>query len=345
MSKRLIGLMDLRAVEADRLMQLPLKGLQKEYPNKLSHTLNSPADLRGPKTLHPAFYGCFDWHSSVHGHWLLVNLLRHFSDLNGEREARRILSENISAENILQEVAYFNSAGNRSFERTYGWAWLLKLAEELHLWEDDLAPNLLKSLSPLVDLIVERYLEFLPKLVYPLRNGTHSNTAFGLSFAFDYAEYTGHAELKTAIVAAARNFFWKDRNGPINWEPNGYDFFSPVLQELELMRKILDRSDVLYWIEGFLPQLFDENFDWETAEVSDRSDGLLVHLDGLNFSRAWCLWNLASDFSQFEHLRKLAEKHFQYSIDKIVDGDYMGEHWLATFAVYALNSKSRRLIA
>lgn len=330
---------DLSKADAEKFMELPLKGLQKEYPNRLSQTLNSAADLRGPKELHPAFYGCFDWHSSVHGHWLLVNLLRHFEGLKRSDEAVRILNENITPENIEREVAYFNAPGNGSFERTYGWAWLLKLAEELRLWKNELAIRLTRSLRPLVDLIINRYLEFLPKLVYPLRNGTHSNTAFGLSFAFDFAEFTQNRELKSLIAERAKSFFWKDKNAPIQWEPNGYDFFSPVLQEIELMRKVLDQKDVLYWIEGFLPQLFERNFDWQTAEVSDRSDGLLVHLDGLNFSRAWCLWNLANDFGQFEHLRSLGEKHYQYSINKIVDGDYMGEHWLATFAVYAANCK------
>ncbi|WP_343846708.1 DUF2891 domain-containing protein [Bowmanella denitrificans] len=328
--------------EANRLAAMPLHCMQVEYPNKLNQVLADATYLQGPKALHPAFYGCFDWHSSVHGHWMLVNLLRHFPDLTNQQEIRQKLLENISAENIKAEVAYFFMPQNATFERTYGWAWLLKLAEELHLWDDPLARQLAQNLQPLTDLIVTKYLEFLPKLIYPIRTGEHPNTAFGLSLAYDYANTLGHPELKALISKRARDWFANDSQCPLNWEPNGFDFLSPCLQELDVMRKVLDKAAFSIWLDNFLPQLAQTHFTLEPARVSDRADGKLVHLDGLNFSRAWCLYGLVRDLGpKYAHLRSIADAHVRHSLPAIVDENYEGTHWLGSFAVYAMQESGQ----
>lgn len=324
--------------EANRLAELLLKCMQNEYPNKLNQVLESNAGLGSPKTLHPAFYGCFDWHSSVHGHWMLVRLLKTYPDLEKRDEILQKLQENLSKENILAEVEYFKTPLEKSFERTYGWAWLLKLAEELHTWDNESAHELESNLQPLTDLIVERYTEFLPKLVYPIRVGEHSNTAFGLTFAWDYANTTGLHDLKLLIESRAREFYLADSNCPLNWEPSGFDFLSPCFEEMDIMRRVLSHVEFSQWLNEFLPQLASPEFNLEPAKVSDRTDGKLVHLDGLNFSRAWCLYGLASEYNEYSHLKEIANHHISASLKNIVDGDYMGEHWLASFALYALLS-------
>jgi hypothetical protein len=239
---------NLSLVEANRLAALPLHCIQVEYPNKLNQTLDSDADLKSPEVLHPAFYGCFDWHSSVHGHWMLVSLLRQFPDLENRELIKEKLLENISKENIEAEVAYFFTPQNSSFERTYGWAWVLKLAEELHLWEDPFARKLEENLQPLTDLMVEKYLEFLPKLIYPIRVGEHTNIAFGLSLAFDYAISLNHDALQEMIRERAFDWFKDDVDCPLQWEPSGYDFLSPCLQELDIMRKVMAPGDFKVWV-------------------------------------------------------------------------------------------------
>jgi hypothetical protein len=332
---------DLRAVltieQANRLAELPLKCSQKEFPNKPGEVLTQAVDIGSPKNLHPAFYGCFDWHSAVHGHWMLIKLLKLFPKLEKVQPIRAMLAENISAEKILSEVNYFNRAGEKSFERTYGWAWLLKLAEELHNFDDPLARQLENNLQPLTDLIVERYLEFLPKLTYPIRVGEHSNTAFGLVFAWDYAHTVDHQALKQLIADRAKDFFLSDKKCPLAWEPSGFDFLSPCLEEADIMRRILPTREYAVWLKQFLPQLADKKFNLAPAIVSDRNDGKLVHLDGLNFSRAWCLYGIAAHLKEYRHLKKIADQHLQHSLPAITSGSYEGEHWLATFAVYALS--------
>ncbi len=328
----------LTLVEANRLAGLPLKCMQKEYPNKLNQVLKDSTDLAGPEALHPAFYGCFDWHSAVHGHWMLVELLRRFPQLEAAAAIRQKLAENISAEHIAAEVAYFEHPMAKSFERTYGWAWLLKLAEALHLWDDPLARELEQNLQPLTDLLVQRYLDFLPRLNYPIRVGEHTNTGFGLAFAWDYAHTVGADSLQQLIEARARDFYASDAACPLSWEPSGYDFLSPCLEEADIMRRVLPETEFRTWFKAFLPQLADPDFRWAPGEVSDRKDGKLVHLDGVNFSRAWCLYGIANDLPEYGHLRQLAAAHLNYSLPNIVDGDYEGEHWLASFAIYALIS-------
>ncbi|WP_224491186.1 DUF2891 domain-containing protein [Robertkochia flava] len=324
--------------EANRLSKLPFDCLQTEYPNRLGQTLNDSTHLQNPKTLHPAFYGCFDWHSSVHGHWSLVSLLKQFPDLEGAEAIRQRLKENISPENIADEVAYFEMKGNSNYERTYGWAWLLKLAEELHTWEDPLARELEATLQPLTEVITEGYSRFLPKLIYPIRVGEHPNTAFGLSFAWDYANTTGQDSLKTLIATKAKEYFAADRNCPLSWEPGGSDFLSPCLEEADLMRRVLPKDEYRQWLKAFLPQLDKKDFNMEPGKVGDRADGKLVHLDGVNFSRAWCLFGIAETLPEYDHLKSIGRAHIAYSLPAITDDNYEGTHWLGTFAIYALNS-------
>lgn len=327
--------------EANRLSQLPIHCIQTEYPNKLNQTIGSADDLKSPQDLHPAFYGCFDWHSAVHGHWGLVSLLRQYPDLEQADDIKRMLLENLSQEHIKTEVDYFFGTYNTTYERTYGWAWLLKLTEELHKWNDPIAKVLASNLQPLTDLIVEKYIAFLPKLNYPIRVGEHPNTAFGLSFAYDYAKTLGNEQLRALIEQRAKDFYLNDAGCPLSWEPSGFDFLSPCFEEAALMKRVLSIDDFKKWISDFLPQLKDKNLTLETGKVSDRSDGKLVHLDGVNFSRAWSLNEIAQGLPEYKHLKTLANQHINYSLPSIVGDSYEGGHWLGSFAIYALNSVER----
>ncbi|WP_455170314.1 DUF2891 domain-containing protein [Aegicerativicinus sediminis] len=328
--------LDLHA--ATNLSKLPLKCIVQEYPNKLNQTIGGDEDLKSPQALHPAFYGCFDWHSAVHGHWSLVSLLKQFPDIENKSEIGALLLQNISKENIQQEIDYFDGPLNSSYERTYGWAWLLKLAEELHTWDNPLAKQLEENLMPLTDLMVEKYIEFLPKLNYPIRVGEHPNTVFGLSFAYDYAKTVGDEKLLNVITQRAKDFYLDDQGCPIGWEPGGFDFLSPCLEEAALMKRILSKPEFEKWFSEFLPPLLNPNFQLEVGIVSDRSDGKLVHLDGVNFSRAWSLLKIAEGMPQLAHLQQIAYKHINYSLPNIVDDAYEGGHWLGSFALYAINS-------
>lgn len=327
----------LNLAEANKLAELPLACLNTQYPNKLGQTLSGEKDIQAPIDLHPAFYGCFDWHSSVHAHWSLVRLLKKFPKLDKAEQIKRKLEESLSKENIAGEMKYFQQEHNKDYERTYGWAWLLKLAEELHTWDTDLGEELSENLRPLSDLIVERYTEFLPKLIYPIRVGEHSNTAFGLSFAYDYAVTTKNEEFRTLLSNRAKEYYISDDGCPITWEPSGFDFLSPCFQEIDIMRKVLPKAAFALWIEDFMPQLRNENFTLTPGEVSDRTDGKLVHLDGLNFSRAWVLYGLANQYPKnFSHLKAVADAHVAYSFPNLVGDSYEGGHWLGSFAIYAL---------
>jgi hypothetical protein len=334
----------LTLTEAANFSQLALNCISMEYPNKPSHVLNDSTEVLNPETLHPAFYGCFDWHSSVHGHWMLVKLLRMFPDLNNADEIRNAISKNLTVENILQEVRYLDQPNRKSFERTYGWAWLLKLSEELQLWDDVDAHVWLKNLEPLTQAIVDRYMEFLPKQDYPIRRGVHANSAFGLSFALDYARQSANKELEKLITVKSLAYYSNDKNAPASWEPDGDDFFSPSLQEANLMRKVLKKDEFIEWFNLFLPLL-------ETGEpanllypisVSDRSDPKIVHLDGLNLSRAWCMFEIAKilpgDHTVRDTLISAGIRHATATLPHISSGKYEGEHWLASFAVYMLST-------
>lgn len=324
--------------QANRLANLPLGCIQNPLPYKSGIVISKSSDLKMPIEHHPAFYGCFDWHSAVHGHWSLVYLLKKFPDLKLSEEIRTKLSENITSDNIAKEIEYFTlNRYTKSFERTYGWAWLLKLQEELYGWDDSLGRKLYRNIKPLAEHISQEYINYLPKLVYPIRVGEHSNTAFGLSFAYDYATKVNDTNLKSAIEESALRFYSQDIECPIHYEPSGYDFLSPCLQELDIMRKILSDEDFATWSRHFLPSLIKQDLKLEPGKINDRSDGKLVHLDGLNFSRAWCLYGINKN----QRAVTLGDEHLLYSLENITDGDYAGQHWLASFALYALDSKSK----
>ena len=336
----LVKIPTLNIEQANRLAQLPIDCIQTEYPNKLNQTISEDADLQSPKALHPAFYGCFDWHSAVHGHWSLVSLLKQFPEIESANVIKSMLVDNMSEANIRAEVKYFFGKYNATYERTYGWAWVLKLAEELHTWDDPTAKILESNLQPLTDLIVEKYVDFIPKLNYPIRVGEHSNTAFGLSFAYDYAKTVENEPLKTLIETRAKDFYNNDADCPMSWEPSGFDFLSPCFEEAALMKRVLSVENFKTWLIKFLPELTDKNFNLETGKVSDRTDGKLVHLDGVNFSRAWSLNEIAKGLPEYAHLRNIANQHINYSLPSIVGDSYEGGHWLGSFAIYALNSVS-----
>lgn len=332
---------ELTLEQADKLAALPLKCLQQEYPNKLGQLLKDSTEIASPKKLHPAFYGCFDWHSSVHGHWSLVYLLKKFPKLQNREQIIRKLQTNLSKQNIAAEEAYLNKKHEKSFERTYGWAWLLKLQQELDTHKEPFAKKLAANLQPLTTLLVERYIEFLPKLNYPLRNGTHTNTAFGLNLAWDYALHAKNRVLLESIRDNALRLFKNDINCPFTWEPSGTDFLSPCMEEIGIMQRVMPEKKFVAWLKDFAPQLFKKDFEWEPGKVSDRTDGHLVHLDGLNFSRAWNMYLLVRQHPKtLEHLKKVADAHMQFSLPAITDGNYEGEHWLASFALYAFDQAS-----
>lgn len=328
---------------ASHLASLPLKCLQQEYPNKTGHTSTSNEDhLRTPSRQHPAFYGCYDWHSSVHGHWMLVSLLKQFSNLPDEQKIRASLSKNLTVANIKEETSYFNAVLSKSFERTYGWAWVLKLQQELITWNDADAVKWRTALQPLCDTVVKLWMNYLPKQTYPNRTGVHPNTAFGLVFALEYARTSGNKAFESAIVTAAKRLYLKDRNAPSVWEPDGSDFLSPSLEEADLMRNVLDKATFLDWFNKWIPLSSLQHLT-ELPVVSDRNDLQIVHLDGLCFSRSWCMKGIAKQLPATDKRRKLlirsAIQHLNASLPHIASGSYGGEHWLASFAVYALLSE------
>lgn len=329
--------------QASAFARLALKGIQKEYPNKPGHVMNSDSDAVSPRALHPAFYGCFDWHSAVHGHWMLARLLRQIPELPEKKRIRAVLAEHLTAKNLKAEADYFARPNAQSFERTYGWAWLLKLAEELRAWDDPDARQWSKNLQPLADVIVVRYLAFLPKQTYPIRSGVHPNTAFGLAFALDYARAVKRKPLQDLLEKRSRDYYGKDASAPAAWEPDGADFFSPSLMEADLMRRVLPPAEFHAWLKRYLPGLDrkEPKSLFEPAKVSDRSDPQIVHLDGLNLSRAWCLRGIAGALPVRDPARNTllaaAARHAAASLPHIASGDYAGEHWLASFAVYMLS--------
>jgi hypothetical protein len=330
--------------QADAFARLALKAIRREYPNKPGDVLNGAADVKSPRAMHPAFYGSFDWHSSVHGHWLLVRLLRRFPDLTEKDAIRAALAEHLTAKNLQAEADYFKQPNRQSFERTYGWAWLLKLAEELHGWDDADGKTWSRNLQPLAETLVARYLAFLPKQTYPIRTGVHPNTAFGLSFALDYARAVEHQALRERIEERSRTYYGKDADIPAKWEPDGNAFFSPSLMEADLMRRVLPSAEFPGWLAKFLPALAkgEPKNLLEPATVTDRTDPQLVHLDGLNLSRAWCMRSIAAALPQDDPRRPVlaasAERHAAAGLTHVASGDYAGEHWLASFAVYLVST-------
>jgi len=324
--------------------RLVLNCIGREYPNKLDHCIEDASQVRTPRSLHPAFYGCFDWHSAVHGHWMLVHLLRRSAPVDDVQVVRVALDKNLTPDNLLAEVAYFKQKGRASFERTYGWAWLLKLAEELHDWEDEDGQRWSRNLQPLATAVVDRYREFLPKQTYPIRTGVHPNTAFGLGLALDYARAVKDQGFASLLEEQSRRYFLSDANYPAGFEPGGEDFLSPALVEADLMRRVLPPAEFAEWFHKFLPGLEagEPKSLLTPAIVSDRTDGKLAHLDGLNLSRAWCMCSIASALPRNDpaatHLRTSAQLHADDGLAHVTSGNYEGEHWLATFAVYLLST-------
>jgi hypothetical protein len=325
----LAAALTLNVSQATDFAHLALKCVRQEYPNKLDHTMNGPQEVLGPKALHPAFYGCYDWHSSVHGHWMLARLLREFPQMQDAAQIRALFDEHFAPEVIAQEVAYFGQPNRRSFERTYGWAWLLRLSTELRAWDDPDAKRWAAGLQPLADVVAAQFISFLPKQTYPIRTGVHPNTAFSLSMIFDYPD----EKLQALIRERARNYFLHDHDAPISWEPGGEDFLSPLLEEAALMSRVLPAGEFRAWFAKFLPRV-----PLKPAIVADRTDPKIVHLDGLNLSRARCLFTLSKALHRPE-LARLAEEHAQASLPHIETGSYEGEHWLATFAVQTLSAR------
>jgi phosphatidylserine/phosphatidylglycerophosphate/cardiolipin synthase-like enzyme len=332
---------------AGRFAALALKCAQLEYPNKLDHVMNDAAEVRAPRELHPAFFGCYDWHSSVHGHWMMVRLLNRFPDLDEAPLIRRVLDENLTPAAIAAEVAYFRQPSRQSFERTYGWAWLLKLQEALESGTDADSRRRADVLQPLADEVVKQCKAFFPKQTYPIRTGVHPNTAFALACAWDYAAVSGDRELRDLVRERALTYYKNDEDCPAGWEPGGEDFFSPCLMEADLMRRIMNREEFSAWFDRFLPlgksapglKLL------EAAIVSDRSDPKLVHLDGLNLSRAAALSGIASALPADDPRRVLladgAARLGAEALAHVTGGSYLGEHWLGTFAVWMLEQMER----
>lgn len=325
---------------AQKLADVPLGCINKEYPNKLSQVINEDSDLRSPESLHPVFYGCFDWHSSVHGHWLLTKFLNDYPATDLSNNIAERWNNKFTTINSIKEVSYFSLKNNKSFERTYGWAWFLKLHGELLSSKHKFASNWSKALQPLANLFIKKYKEFLPKLAYPIRVGTHTNTAFGLSFALDYARQVNDTSLTQLIIKRAKDFYLKDKKAPLKWEPSGFDFLSPILEEINLMSNVLSATEFKKWLKAFLPEITKKKFTLAPGIVNDREDGNLVHLDGLNFSRAWCLYRLSEHLpKQKDNLIAIADNHLKTSFDEVIGSHYMGSHWLASFLVYALEMR------
>jgi hypothetical protein len=319
---------------ASRFAQLALNCVRREYPNKLDHTMNGPDEVKAPKALHPSFYGCYDWHSSVHGHWMLARLLRRFPKMPGAAEIRGVLDDHLATPAIAAEVAYFGQPNRKSFERTYGWAWLLELQAELLDWPE--AKVWAMQLQPLADTVVRAFEDFLPRQDYPIRTGVHPNTAYALQMVLHYARAAHDDKLALLAKERARTYYGKDTGAPMKWEPSGEDFLSPSLEEAALMAQVLPPKGFVKWAGEFLPDLRK----LAPARVSDRTDPKIVHLDGLNLSRARCLYALAAALPKKRALlRKLADAHAQATLPHIESGGYEGEHWLATFAVRMLDAR------
>ena len=331
---------ELERAQADAFAALALANVRTEYPNAPAHVMTGPGEDVRPRVMHPAFYGSFDWHSCVHMHWLLVRLLRAFPDLDAATEVRAVLDEHLTPGAIAVESAYLE--GRPSFERPYGWGWALRLAEELATWTDEGGRRWADALAPLAETVTTRFLDWLPRATYPVRHGVHANSAFGLVLAHGYAVSCGRPELVDAIEQTALRWFAGDTDYPAGWEPSGEDFLSPALVEAELMRRVLGPDRFAGWLDGFLPHLADgvPAALFAPAVVSDRTDYRIVHLDGLNLSRAWC-WRqvaraLPPDDPRHERARTAAALHVDAALPHVASGEYGGDHWLATFAVLAL---------
>ena len=325
---------------ATRFANLALKCLHSEYPNHISHTLDGDADALPPHVLTPAFYGCLDWHSDVHGHWLLVRLLRLYPQAPFAVAARAEVARSLTTANIAGELKYLQQANRASFERPYGLAWLLQLCAELREWQDPQAQQWLVTLQPLETEVARRVSSWLPKLHYPIRVGEHDQTAFSFGLIWDWAGVAGNAEMRQSLRDAAQRFYANDRNCPLNYEPSGEDFLSPCLAEADFMRRVFDQKAFAKWLSAFLPGIpTATTSSWLTpGVVTDRSDPKLAHIDGLNLSRAWMLEGIAHGLSPNDRrvpvLQQTAARHAEVALPAVTGQYYEGGHWLGTFAVY-----------
>ena len=333
------------AAAAARFASLALECVQKEYPNKIAHVLNGEQDVQAPHQLTPAFYGCYDWHSSVHGHWLLARLARSYPDAPFAGPARTALAQSLTADHIAGEVRYMKGAGRASFERPYGLAWLLQLAAELRDWNDPQAREWAATLKPLEDAAVQRLNDWLPKLSKPIRIGEHDQTAFSFGLILDWARAAGDRATDVLLTGRIRDFYLQDRGCPFSWEPSGQDFLSPCLAEADLMRRVLAPPAFAAWLSAFLPDLpSDGSASWlEPAIVTDPSDPKLAHLDGLNLSRAWMLEGIAAGLPAGDRrlpaLKAVASRHRDAGLRAVTGEHYEGGHWLGSFAVYLVTGR------
>ena len=331
----------LDAEAAERFANLALKCLHQEYPNHVSHTLDSDSDARPPRELTPAFYGCYDWHSSVHGHWLLVRLIRLFPQAPFAVTARAELARSLTPEHMAGEIEYLRRADRPSFERPYGLAWLLQLSAELREWDDPQARLWSQTLQGLESEVASRLKAWLAKLNYPIRIGEHDQTAFSFGLIRDWAGVAGDTQMRSLLSDAARKFYLSDRNCPLNYEPSGEDFLSPCLAEADFMRRTMDSRRFGHWLSAFLPGIPRHGGGhWlAPAVVTDRSDPKLAHIDGLNLSRAWMLEGIASGLERQDRrtpiLLETAKEHLAVTLPAVTGEHYEGGHWLGTFAVYA----------
>ena len=330
---------------AERFANLALACVHKEYPNHISHTLNSDADAAPPRKLTPAFYGCYDWHSSIHGHWLLVRLVRKFPDAPFVQAAREALRQSLTAENIVQEAAYLRGEGRSSFERPYGLAWLLQLVAELREWDDPQAKEMAANLQPVEEAALERLKNRLPKLSNPVRIGEHDQTAFAHGLILDYAHGNGDQQFAELVVSKAKQFYLSDKNCPLAYEPSGEDFLSPCLGEADLMRRVLPSQEFARWLRTSMPQIpTSVAGNWLQPVVSpDPSDPKLAHLDGLNLSRAWMLEGIAAGLPKTDKrlasIKATAEAHNKAGLAAVTGEHYEGGHWLGSFAVYLVTKR------
>ncbi len=336
---------ELSAAAVERFAQLALACVHQEYPNKIAHVLASDADVRPPRELTPAFSGCYDWHSSVHGHWLLVRLARLHPEAAFAPRARAALERSLTAANLAAEARYLEGPGRISFERPYGLAWLLQLAAELREWDDPRARAWAANLAPLERLAAARLADWLPKLTHPIRIGEHDQTAFALGLALDWARIAGDTERGALFEATLRRFYLADRAAPLGYEPSGHDFLSPALAEADALRRVLPPAEFATWLSGFLPSLpTDGRGDWLTpGVVTDPSDPKLAHLDGLNLSRAWMLEGIASGLPAADPRRAAllaaATRHRNEALPRVTGDHYEGGHWLGSFATYLVTER------
>jgi hypothetical protein len=333
---------------AENWAQLVLAGVDTEFPNKLSVTYANASQIATPREMFPAFFGCFDWHSSVHGHWLLAKILKSHPRIASADAIRDALNRHLTQENILAETAFFSREEQKSFERMYGWAWYLRLVAEVDTWNDNDARRWRENLRPLEHLLVSRIKAYLPRLEYPIRTGEHPDTGFALGQILDYATIIHDSELEQLVVARAKKYYTTDARYPVEYEPSGQDFFSSGWNEADLMRRIIEPSKFAVWLNRFLPDLDEQLGDGTISPVavSDLTDGKLVHLAGLNLNRAWCMQSVAESLPKDHPLRKPLRQsaigHLQAGLNYINSGHYEGDHWLATFGLYASSVESRR---